>query len=425
MKNFRSLNEKFSELSSIEPGFKDSKSNLSSILIWIGIFTWLIRVTVFVRQRHGSERFTDIDILALIQMGAVFWLMSIIILNPKTKLVFSKTSSTSLFFLLLYYTLCGFSTLWSPLMEFTLYRSLEFLVLLISVFVAFSYSSNFIKAENLMLLVITLIIVLSFYLRIKITHLSFTLSSLHSNNYPASSAILFTYCFGEYLNCEQFRKKKIIFFGLLGLGPLFLGTSSASFIAAFGGICLALFLKRKTSLIIFIFFIISCAILIGIDFTFLKEIVFYGKSDRVILTGHGRVYAAKTFFNIFLEKPIFGHGFATLTYGTEHVFEANPHISVFSVLLGTGLMGAIIVFGFLIRLMRELLKTTFKRLPGSIGCASAIFTGFINSLSIPIIFDEWREGSLAFSCVLSFFIFFVLIPYINSSHNSRHYIKYM
>jgi hypothetical protein len=390
---------------------------VAPILIWIGLFTWLIRVTVFIRQRLDSERFTDIDIFALIQITAVFWVMLIIIVNQKTKSVFSRISSTSLFFLLIYYILCGLSTFWSPLIEFTLYRALEFLVLLVGVFLAFSYNSNFIKAENLMLLVITSIVLLSLYARIKITDFSFNLSSLHSNNYPASSAILFTYCFGEYLNCDNFRKKKFLFLGLLSLGTLFLGTSSASFIAAFGGVCLALFLYRKPSLIIFIFFIISCAILIGVDFSFLKEVVFYGKDERAITTGHGRLLMAKDFYKIFLEKPILGHGFAILTYGTEVVYEANPHISLFSVILGTGLIGGIIVFGFLIRLMRELLKTTFQKLPGSIGCASAIFTGLINSLSIPIIFDEWREGSLAFSCVLSFFIFFVLIPAMNASNN--------
>jgi len=61
--------------------------------------------------------------------------------------------------------------------------------------------------------------------------------------------------------------------------------------------------------------------------------------------------------------------------------------------------------------LREFMRSTRERRPGAIGCAAAISTGLVNSLAMPLIFDEWEESSLVLVSVITFMTLYVILPY--------------
>ena len=76
---------------------------------------------------------------------------------------------------------------------------------------------------------------------------------------------------------------------------------------------------------------------------------------------------------------------------------------------------------FALRLAREFIQTTFRRLPGAVGCAAAIIAGLINSMAMPQVFSEWEEASLVFACVISFFILHVVVPHRQQQKTKRYF----
>ncbi len=106
-----------------------------------------------------------------------------------------------------------------------------------------------------------------------------------------------------------------------------------------------------------------------------------------------------------------GHGFAVLSTGRGQVFSTSPHNSIFSVLLGTGLLGFMFAITYVFRALREFFRTSRLRLPGAIGCTAGIIAALVNSLAMPLVFDEWEESSLVFASITAFMVLFVYLPY--------------
>lgn len=211
-------------------------------------------------------------------------------------------------------------------------------------------------------------------------------------------------------------------FGGFALGALILGTSAASNVAALFGVLLVSFLRRSTALVIISGFILvtllTLTFIVTIDYSVPTSILFPGKSPEQIYSVHGRLGMWEILFGVFKQSPIIGHGFAVLSTGRGHVFANDPHNSLFSVILGTGFLGALTVLIYSFRLMREFFRTAFHRVPGAIGCTAAICAGLVNSLAMPLVFDEWEESSLVFACMTAFLILFVLLPY-RQQHSTR------
>jgi O-antigen ligase len=292
-----------------------------------------------------------------------------------------------------------------------------------AVMVALSYSGNFIVAERRILSVSVIVIILSIYVHLKLSGFSFSLSALHTNSYSASAAMLFCYCLGEYFGSEGKRKKVLRKYAAFACATLALGTSAASNIAALCGVLMLLFFFRKYGLLALGIFTLGLLLLfrfvIDIDFSFIQEILFPGKEHTQITTMTGRIPMWQMLWVHVMQSPIIGHGFAILTSNRYGVFAADPHNSIFSILLGTGFLGLSTFLLLALRLSKEILQTAFRRLPGAVGCASAIVAGLINSLAMPLVYAEWEESSLVFACMLGFFMLFVVIPYWNQVKVSR------
>ena len=203
--------------------------------------------------------------------------------------------------------------------------------------------------------------------------------------------------------------------GFVALAGLLIGSSSGSNVAAAFGILVVAFLIRNTALIV-----IGCILVLimlpvfffgEIDDTLVKSVLFPGKTDAHIYSLRGRLPLWNKLFELFLDSPVFGHGFAILTTGRGQVFAGSPHNSLLSVLLGTGILGMLTVTFYFLRLLREFYRTTVKRLPGAVGCTAAILTGLVNSLSTPFVLEQWEEASFVFAAMTAFSILFVYLPY--------------
>ena len=389
-------------------------SRLVPLALWITALIWVIRVTVFVRQRPGSQ-FSEIDILAGVQIMMVLMTIVILLVSGRALNVWGRISGTSVRFLFIYYFISALSMLWSPLPQFSLYRGVEFATFLMGVLVALSYSANLLKAEKTMLIVSTIVLLVSMYVNVHFHGFSTSLESWHTNSYSASAAIIFTYCLGEYFNSDKRRKRVLKWFGLLALCALILGTSTASFFAAMAGMALIAFLKRSVVLLIAwtaaLGVMVIAIFLLGTDLGGIRDFIFHGLSDEQIAGFHGRLPMWQQFMVLVQESPLIGHGFAVLSTGRGGVFSSSPHNSIFSILLGTGLTGLLVLIIYVLKLLREFMRSTRERRPGAIGCAAAISTGLVNSLAMPLIFDEWEESSLVLVSVITFMTLYVILPY--------------
>jgi O-antigen ligase len=405
----------------IQTVFGNNKARFIPIVIWIALIAWVTRNTIFVRQRSGSD-FAQIDILAGVQISLVLLVVFAGLLSKRALPVWFKTSGTSLRMLFIYYFICAISAIWSPLPTFTMYRSIEFMAMLMGAVIALTYATDFIKAERTFLLVSVIVIVLGMLLIVKFYGLSTSLRHWHTNTYTASAAMVLCYCFGEYFNCEKSRKRLLKWVGFFALAVVVLGTSSSSFIAVIMGVLFTAMLYRKVALFVigslFMLVILLVNMLVTIDLSVLFPVLFPGKSETEIYTLTGRVQMWESFFDLILESPTIGHGFAVLSTGRGGVFSADPHNSIFSVLLGTGLIGLIVVLIYFFRLLREFFRTSFLRLPGAIGCGAGLATGLVNTLTMTLVLDEWEESSLIFACLSALLVFFVLLPYRRKNRTS-------
>jgi O-antigen ligase len=392
-------------------------------LLWFTSIAWVVRVTVFVRQRASSD-FATVDTAAGIQVLIVFITILLLASSARLDRMLSTVARSSLFLLLVYYLLSAISSIWSADPEFTLYRSIEFLTMFMGALIALSYSPNFIAAERTILKISSIVIILSIYVNLKLTGFSFSLSALHTNSYSASAAMLFCYCLGEYYSSEGKRKTTLRIYGVFAFTALAIGTSSASNIAALCGVLLLFFFYRKFALLGVGLFVLSLLLMlrfvVDIDFAFVRDLLFPGKTDEQISTMTGRLTIWQMFWTYVLESPLIGHGFAVLTSGRSGTFASDPHNSIFSILLGTGFLGFLTFLFLVFKLAREIILTAFRKQPGAIGCAAALVAGLINSMAMPLVYAEWEESSLVFACIFSLFILFVVIPYIKQRRVKFH-----
>lgn len=413
-------------LSEITPVLDGARSRLVPLMLWVLLLAWTARVTIFIRRRPGTE-FADVDVLAAVEIFIVFVVLFTVLVSARILPLWSKITGTSVRILFFYYILCAVSALWSPLPEYSLYRAFEFITLLMGVLVALSYAPNFLKAERVILIASSIVILFSLYVVIKIRGFSLFLDTWqhawHTNSYSASAAIVFCYCFGEYFGSDRNRKKLLILVGLFAFAALVLGTSSASNVAASFGVLLVIFLSRNKIMSIiggFLLIILLSMTLFGtIKFyePLIWTVLFPGKTEADVYSLGGRLGMWENFVKLVVDSPIIGHGYAVLSTGRGRVFSSSPHNSLFSVLLGTGAIGMFAVLLYGMRTLRELFLTVIPRRPGSVGCAAAIAAGLVNSLAMPMVFDEWEESTLVFICVTAFSILFVFLPERQSKAN--------
>ncbi len=411
-------------LSGERPEYGSAHSSLVPLTLWLLVLAWIARITIFTRGRAQGE-FADVDFLAGIQILIVLVVLITVLLSGRALPIWSKTAGTSVRALFYYYIISALSTVWSPIPAYSLYRAFEFMILLMGLLVALSYAPNLVKAERIVLIVSLISITLTMYPYFRRLGFSTSMGAWHTTSYSASAAMIFCYCLGEYFQSDKNRKKTLRWVGFVALAALALGTSAGSNVAASFGVLVVAFLRRNTALII-----IGCILLLIMLPVFffgevddlavaVRGVLFPGKSEAQIYSLRGRVPFWGQLFTLFLDSPFFGHGFAILSTGRGQALPFNPHNSLFSVLLGTGMLGMLTVIVYGLRLLREFHRTTVKRLPGAVGCTAAICTGLVNSLSTPFVLEQWEEASFVFAAITTFSILFVYLPYKSKKEEQK------
>ncbi len=157
------------DYSVISPRFKTKKqdtSYLPYVLMWVSL-ALIARLTIFIRRRPGVES-AQIDGFAAAQIGLVVLACVLLFSFPYRSMVWQRVSRTSGSMIILYYALSGFSALWSPLPEYSLFRSVEYLSQMLLIFIAVWYCTEFIQAEHRVLVVSFLVILLGTCVNLKL-----------------------------------------------------------------------------------------------------------------------------------------------------------------------------------------------------------------------------------------------------------------
>lgn len=399
-------------------------------LIWIAHFAFIARQKIFVR---GRLDFDTVDTYAAVDVSVVFFLALVLLFSRKISQFLSIAFKSSLFWLLAYYMVCALSAVWSLRPLYSLYRSVECVIFISSLFVALSYCTSFEKAERKVLFLSLLSVFVQMGIHMKSGPI-FSLGTWHTNAYSASAAVLFAYCAGEYLALgkkklletgERLRRKMLFRYGLLSFLLLALGTSSASNVAALFGIIVILFAQRRIGLVMFIMYASILFFFLGGGMEPLKDVLFPGKTDQGIETLGGRTIAWTYYAERIANSPIWGYGLGVVPSGKGAVFEAYSkggvgaaysHNFVLSILIGTGFLGLFVFIFFPLKLARELKRSLRRKIMGATGVLGAMAAGFVNSLAMPMIADRWVTASFAFFSILALFILHV---YPHSSRSSK------
>ena len=376
-------------------------------LLWVVILASVARMTAFVRQRGGAE-FMAIDTSAMVGIGLMVLCLLLLVASGNIGAAWSRIKRTSAALLVAYYIICVASALWSPLPQYTLYASVEMLALMFGVFVAVSYCSSFEQAERRVMLICVLTTALGMLVNVRFYGITASLTNWHTNSYSASAAMLACYAVGEYLSRGKELPRAVKWAGVAGLFALALGTSSASTIAALGGFAVAAMALRRWGLVFGGLAAAALLVALGFGGSFVTNVLFPGKTEGQVATLHGRVQLWTAYAEDVKQSPLFGNGFGVSARLSPFRYTTNPHNAVFSVLLGTGVAGLLVVLGGVLRLAREMWLSSKLKLPGAIGATAAIATGLANSMALPVIGDEWMAPSAVFASLLALHILFII-----------------
>jgi O-antigen ligase len=295
---------------------------------------------------------------------------------------------------------------------YSFYRGIEYLFIILAILICIEYHEKFESAEKKVLLISSIVILLTILGHIRLAGFSLSLKHWHTNSYTASSAMVFCYCASEYFRAEKKRKKILFYYGCFSFICLGLGTSAASNLSAAFGIFIGFILfNRALTGIIFFICIITLFLLVKPlqgELAFIYPIIFPGKTPMQIESLQGRIYLWQHALEIFKMNPLLGQGFGIVSRQGEHLGFGHLHNSIAAALVGTGIFGTILFVLYIIRIGWEIISITFKRIPGTTGCASALSAGLTNSLAMPLIGDRWEESSVVFLCFNAMFVLFVV-----------------
>lgn len=392
--------------------------------IWVLIFIWILRNTLLMR---GREDFDSVDASAALQIVVIFVLaFTLLAVNGRTFQVIRRVVPTAAGVWLFTYSVFVLSAAWSLQPAYSGYRSLEFMVYFISIFVAMSYYKDFVTAERAFCYVVMLTTCLDFvrmFLRPAIFSRFAELQFWHTNSYTHAAGMLLCYAVGEYFMAtgprKAFLKKVAIFGGALTI----LGTSGGSTIGAFAGLAFVALLYRNFVFLaisaIVIALLVMMEIMTGSVSDILLQTVFHGKTEEQVMSGHGRLYGYELAWDLFISKnPIFGVGFGvwgeqgTLMKNTVH----NPVIAAF---VSAGALAGIPAIVFHVLAILEGWRAAAARCMGAFGFCGGMAMVLVNNLGINTMFGDLNRVSIAFIALLAFFLQFVYLPFREQATSSQ------
>jgi hypothetical protein len=395
-----------------------NRMNRGTVLLLVCLFGFIARLTLMVRQHATTVDMSAVDAFAGIDITLVFTAALVLLAGGLLSRALFSVSRTCAVWLLGYYLFCAVSASWSVAHIYSLYRAFEYLILFLATFYVVGQPGDFESAERWFLTAVTATIILQVLGEMRLAGFSMSLHVLHTNTYTASSGILLCYCLGEYLAMNKNerlesrkRAKRLKYCAAFSFCTLVLGTSAASNVAAAAG-CLVIFLAlRKLSIFVAGLFAALLAFCLAVAFgggeAIVYSILFPGKSQTAIVTATGRTLLWQMLWLKFLNSPYIGYGFGVISGGRDKAFAALSHNSLFTVLIGTGIMGLFFFSIFILGLWRSALVEVWRRGVGTVGFIGALTVSFVNCLAMPLMADRWWATSTVFVWLIAFFLIHV------------------
>jgi len=391
-----------------------SGRNYVTWLLLFCIFAFLVRQTLLLRGRTLSYALSAVDTFAALDIAVVFLTAAVLIFTGSLVRLGSAFRRTPVVWYYWYYMFCALSFLWSNFPIYSLYRALEYIILLSATLAAVEQFQDFAGAEQAFLRVGMATILLVICINLRLFGFSLSLEAWHTNSYSACAAMLFCYCLGEYLAMTKTerseykgRSGRLLRFGIFSFGALMLGTSVTSNLAAVVGCLLILLVLRRIGLMLIMLFLGLLIFLYGVGGHLVHNIVFEGRSEGEIASATGRTFFWEYLWLKFLKSPVLGYGFGILTGGHDRILASSPHNSFFSVIIGTGLTGLAFFGLFAIRLWWITIGRVWSRGTGTVGFTGALAAAFVNSLGYPMITDRWEPAGIIFVWLLGLFLLHV------------------
>ena len=395
----------------------------ASRLLVITVFALLVRITLFMKG-SGDTDYGYVDNSALIEV-VLTGLTGVLLLREQAfGRVLSLSSHSAVGAVLLYYVLGAVSACWSEMPSYSLFRAIEVLIQFMAILVIMFGRRHFASAENTFLIACAIDIALEMLGQVRLNG-GVSPDALHTTSYSQVGLMLFVYCSAEWFECKQVRSRKLIVFGLYGLGALVAGTSSGSNIATVIGLVamsVILAVRGRMAPVLLALCVGGVLILAAGSRVRTEERVMSllapNKTREEVESFGYRKGLWENLMVLHKDRPWLGRGFIASTR-TPDIDVHSAHNAFLQVLLDTGNVGLIVfVLGLLI-MINDCCRSVLARVPGSAGFAAA-FAGLLainwssNSLG-----NLWMKPTFAFAFLAGLYTFYVAPGAKHSPARSR------
>lgn len=367
--------------------------------LWLLLFTMVFRVTFLIRQRGGTD-YAVVDAYNLVNIVCTFAIAVVLTVKLQEVVFAVRKGGLAIWCIVCYYLICVGSGFWSVSPEFSTFRAFEFIFFFLAVMILVRKRDCFLKAEQLVLLSLNSLLLMQILSRIIVR------IGANSTSLSMTGAILFAYSFGEVRFAARQRKFLLRVSLLMGFFGVFWGSSTGSNIALLvGGLVLILASPSHMRFL----FLVAPALLLVKDWDRLLMIVTADKSLDDIKNLSHRANAWRVCLEIFLQRPLLGHGFGL---ATRHQLSSllHAHNGYLEMLLGVGILGAsVLIFGCIV-ILRDLGFAIKNRPNGSLGCFISIIVYLVNNFTQPGLGYIWTVPNVGFAFILAMFIYHVKPP---------------
>jgi len=380
------------------------------------LLAMMLRLTIFIRQRSGGE-YAALDGAAIVQIGVVTLTLVFLGLNTQGfKRTYSMLRRTSGMTWLAYFALGGVMAVFSVSPAFAAYRSLEGLSQALALFVVLASIGNHRRTEKFALSLAWIVIVLDVIGAMKLA--GWSQEAMASNSVSASAAMVACYSFGEMLSADRRRRMWLGISFVTAIGVVVFGMSLASWWSALLGLTLAgMLLRPHKAVIIALLLVMLTAVLWGPQLT--DAVVLRSRPIEDLNTLHGRTFLWENYWGVYKERPIRGYGFAMGARLPGVLQTTNTHNAFFSVLLGCGAIGLLVMGWTTFRFVNESWRGRFRGLPGWTGCTAAIVCGIANSMSLGFLGEAWMPASFVFAAIFCLHVLYIAPAALTSRQRRR------
>lgn len=352
---------------------KALKSQYNWFFIFFGI--WLYRVECLSDVGFGLPK--------ILQIGSIIALF--ILLTKKYpniwNIIYSKTNMPFKSCIYLY-SFAVISTLWAFLPTYTLYMSIQNIIILASVLIFCNFNTTFKNIETLFIITICIIMVLLFLIfRILYGHGIFS----HILSLASTAAMLISYSSAELLTNKKkdLQRTKLLKAAIiLSIFILVTQTSSGANASALLGLIIGFIFSGK---ILWLMLIASAGIFIYFNQDIIDNLILLimpGKTLETFQSASGRETLWEFIWKLIEQKPLFGWGYGCGERAVTDIYDfpaIDAHNVYLGILCGIGIIGLILFIIHILYTIFYCLKRHNK--PGYTGILAAVCCGYLNGYS--------------------------------------------